>query len=593
MAWKYKLSFLFLLTCSSSVNSQVKNGRNAREGEIPYQVSVKYERGRIFGWTRNFVFPQRPFNDNVLCGGTLLNALWVMSAAHCLDVENNFIDEYRVTAGSIYAARRPNEAHRRSAVSRTFYVHEGYRENDKTMWTESRHDIGLLFLDTPIEYSDRVQPAVLSHANSDPRKGWNCRYSGWGICGQRVVNGELENSYEDILKVAEDSSIINNKHCIKYSEYNKKNYENLICFADVSRDVFFNRKRTENECQSCCRGDSGGPVACRESKQDEFGSVVHGVISFGETVFRTAGQKKTPDAAVKPSSFVNWIDEKVRSKTKNLIIRQQGSDAERGSAPYHVSIEGKYSNRNDVMIICQGAILSKRWILTAASCVDNNPLQHTKGPQRGELNLGVDPQELQSVTVKAGLHENRLQEKTTHEWYQHRLYDKNIDKYDIHNVALIFLRTDLDFETEYVKPIRLIAAKRAKKCKVLGWEYDYETESDSYENPLQVRQVKILDDKKCSSPVLKPRALQSFLGYQICTKQEDGKPTISVEAGTSLVCKDPIRGDEGVFGVASFGGYWERVGGGAGPKVFTRIEPNLDWITSKQAEIETLYGFRE
>ena len=84
--------------------------------------------------------------------------------------------------------------------------------------------------------------------------------------------------------------------------------------------------------------------------------------------------------------------------------------------------------------------------------------------------------------------------------------------------------------------------------------------------------------------MLKPIALQLFYRHQVCTQQERGRPTISVEAGTALICKQGE--DYRVFGVASFGGYWERVGGGAGPKVFTRMVENLHWIMSKQKEIE-------
>ena len=53
-----------------------------------------------------------------------------------------------------------------------------------------------------------------------------------------------------------------------------------------------------------------------------------------------------------------------------------------------------------------------------------------------------------------------------------------------------------------------------------------------------------------------------------------------------MVCKNN-GGPDGyvVVGVASYDGYWERVGGGAGPKVFTNMahegrqhEANSDWI---------------
>ena len=587
MAWKYKLSFLFLLICLSSVNSQIKNGRDAREREIPYQVSLKFERGKdTAGNELVYSDPQ------VMCGGSLLNTRWVMTAAHCIIQDHSFglfVDEFRVAAGTIHAQEQPNEEYRQSAISATFYPHEGYREGND-LWSEDRYDIGLLLLNTPINYDDWVQPAILSHFKNDLNMRWNCRVSGWGTCRKtwNEDEGKFVEELSDTLQVAEAMTVVHKGYCISYPGYYNENYENHFCYADITDNC-----QTNEVCQSSCGGDSGGPIACREPGENQFGNVVHGIVSVGANEFENAGKLRHPNTAPKPSSFINWIEEKVRSKTKNLIIKQEGSDAVRGSAPYHVSIEAKYSNKKNYKIVCQGAILSKRWILTAASCVDNDPLQHTKGPQRGELHLGVDPQRLERVRVKAGLHRgNSLQTFFTTKWYQHENYEKT-DKFDKHNIALIFLRSNLNFEIENIKSINLHTANHAKICKVSGWEYNYETETEGYENPLQVRQVTILRDNKCSSPMLKPRAMQLFHGSQICTKQEDGKPTISVEAGTSLICQNPFSGDEGVFGVASFGGYWERVGGGAGPKVFTRIEPNFQWITEKQAEIEEEQGIRQ
>ena len=90
------------------------------------------------------------------------------------------------------------------------------------------------------------------------------------------------------------------------------------------------------------------------------------------------------------------------------------------------------------------------------------------------------------------------------------MYAKLSDKYDKHNVALIFFPMNLDFKDFFVKPIRMITENHARDCKVFGWEDDYEAQSKSYKNPLQVRKVEILNDKRCSSPMLRPKALQLF-----------------------------------------------------------------------------------
>jgi len=278
------------------------------------------------------------------------------------------------------------------------------------------------------------------------------------------------------------------------------------------------------------------------------------------------GGRSDPCVAVKPSAHIRWIEEKVRRKTPNLILKQEGSDAGRGDAPWHVSISALIKITEGYKIVCQGAILSERWILTAASCVDDDPID---------------------IMVEAGRNGGNKQTEYTIRRFKHKDYKVN-DKYDKHNIALIFLNNDLNFDGDYVKPIQFLTVYPAEDCKVFGWEYNYETKPNAYENPLQVRQVEIIDSKRCISPMLKPKALQFFLSsrHHICTEQEHGRPTISVEAGTALICKGRNNQDYGIFGVASFGGHWERVGGGAGPKTFTSIAENLTWITGKQKEIE-------
>ena len=73
------------------------------------------------------------------------------------------------------------------------------------------------------------------------------------------------------------------------------------------------------------------------------------------------------------------------------------------------------------------------------------------------------------------------------------------------------------------------------------------------------------------------------LRAHICARQQGDKPTFSVGAGTALVCGNNNGGE--VVGVASYAGYWERVAGGAGPKVFTNLadegfasEASSEWI---------------
>ena len=83
---KSRLNFLFLLICSRIANGQIKNGRNSREGEVPYQVSLRVAESKhivsIDGDADGYFLEDKIQPDSEadefwhFCGGTLLNSRW-------------------------------------------------------------------------------------------------------------------------------------------------------------------------------------------------------------------------------------------------------------------------------------------------------------------------------------------------------------------------------------------------------------------------------------------------------------------------------------------------------------------------------------
>ena len=58
--------------------------------------------------------------------------------------------------------------------------------------------------------------------------------------------------------------VVDGRLCYVYNLFNYNNYKKLS--ADTNSSFEF---------QSSCKGDSGGPVACRKSISDQFDSLVH------------------------------------------------------------------------------------------------------------------------------------------------------------------------------------------------------------------------------------------------------------------------------------------------------------------------------
>ena len=167
------------------------------------------------------------------------------------------IEEFEVMVGSRDIRDGEDATNQQTTTSDTFIGHEGYKfGRPETMV----HDVALLLLNEQVFYSDWVRPAVLSHVVTDPETNWNCRVSGWGVFGQAHDGKRLVDLTPHVLQVADKMNVV-------------QNYRTQFSYATLNKK--------DKMCQSSFEGDSGGPVACRQSVKHEFGNVVHGIVSGG------------------------------------------------------------------------------------------------------------------------------------------------------------------------------------------------------------------------------------------------------------------------------------------------------------------------
>lgn len=177
-----------------SFEDRVLHGEEAEMNKYPWIVAVQYKEDGI----RN------------LCGGSILNKNYVMTAAHCIPKNKNNIF---IQVGG----------HNRSDLSSGSYIvyakrviiHKSYRTNTIPMFSYIRNDIALIHLSQELDFNENIKPICLPKPEMDKLEFGKVITAGWG----RTVNG---GDASDVLKEAELFTI-SNLRCILSFRYNPIN----------------------------------------------------------------------------------------------------------------------------------------------------------------------------------------------------------------------------------------------------------------------------------------------------------------------------------------------------------------------------------
>jgi len=261
------------------------NGNSATRGEYPWQVLLIY-------------------NNSRMCGGSLLNDSWVLTAAHC--VHGRSAKDFRLRFGE-HDLRRSEYGEQQKTI-RSYVVHPDFTNFDETVEYEDFNDLALLKLSSPVRFNSYVQPIALATGNEG--NGTTSWASGWG----RTEGGNSESrSYilqEAMLPVRRNSDC----DAVPYPTLTRKLVETELCVGYRYGD------------RGACHGDSGGPLAV-ERPGGKWELI--GVVNWGQD--QNCG---TYTVATRVSSFVNWIN--------SVILKQKSPDADFGPS---ASEEEHYTGR--------------------------------------------------------------------------------------------------------------------------------------------------------------------------------------------------------------------------------------------------------
>ncbi|KAI3380090.1 hypothetical protein SNEBB_010663, partial [Seison nebaliae] len=213
-----------------SAKSRIVNGNVVQPTSVPHIVTLFITKNGITG----------------LCGGSIINEYWIVTAAHCL---RNAVGDITVIAGnSDIDDPDTGEVTKKSAKT---FTHSGFTTTQQRLV----NDISLIKLSSPLTYTDRIAPVCLGTTKLGANN--EVTVSGWGRTTEDGTGAPSNDLRSVEINTRTDATC-----SIPSSETTSQ-----LCAGDP------------DENQDSCGGDSGGPLA----RQENGKWTLYGLTSYGLT----------------------------------------------------------------------------------------------------------------------------------------------------------------------------------------------------------------------------------------------------------------------------------------------------------------------
>uniref|UniRef100_A0A671M6L6 Transmembrane serine protease 3b n=1 Tax=Sinocyclocheilus anshuiensis TaxID=1608454 RepID=A0A671M6L6_9TELE len=240
-----------------AVRSRIVGGNVSRSELVPWQVSLHYQ-------------------NQHLCGGSIINERWILTAAHCV----YHFDQPLLWAVYAGITDQPLSGSGALSVEKIIY-HANYRP------AEISYNIALIKLKLPLSFNDQVAPICLPSYGESFEDGQMCLISGWG-------------STVDEASVSLHTAQIPLRSSRDCRRLGLTSWNICAGFSEGGAGT--------------CQGDSGGPLACQGS-----GWTLVGTASWAES----CGQKNKPGVYTSISEALTWIQQQMEVHIKKSFAKNK------------------------------------------------------------------------------------------------------------------------------------------------------------------------------------------------------------------------------------------------------------------------------
>lgn len=264
--------------CGIQSNDRIVGGTEADLDEHPWMALLRYDKPSGWGF---------------YCGGVLISARYVLTAAHCVkgqDLPSSWklsqvrLGEWNTSSQSDCVSGDCSPAPLDVPVEQIL-AHEGYDPTDDNQ----HNDIALLRLARNVPFNDFVKPICLptnASLKQSTFEGYDMEVAGWG---------KTETRSESDVKLKVRVPVVSRSECAKV-------------FEKVGRQIINKQMCAGGAAgRDSCRGDSGGALMGRQPSVDNWLAV--GVVSYGPSPCGTPGW---PGVYTRVGAYIDWILSKLR-----------------------------------------------------------------------------------------------------------------------------------------------------------------------------------------------------------------------------------------------------------------------------------------